>query len=260
MLNIDCVIVGSGMAGMTAAIYLKRSNVDVCIIESDVPGGILNKINIIENYPGFDSITGPNLAYKVFDQVNKLKIPIKYNKVLEIDNNVIKTDKEQITAKKIIIATGRPPKRFKLLDGYHNVSYCAVCDGNLYKNKKVALIGENVKEELDYLSTICSEVIVVSNKDIKSVNSKDNIVYEIITDKIIPVDGVFVYLGYEPKTDFVKNIKLDNGYIVVDKNMQTSNPNIYACGDIVSKDIYQLTTATSDATIAAINVKKNLNL
>lgn len=279
--NFDCVIVGCGIAGMTAAIYLKRANVNFCIIDYDAPGGTLNKIKTISNYPGFQEISGPELAFKVFEQISNLDVLIKYGKVLKIENNTIITDKEEIYAKKIIIATGRPPKHIKLLEDLENVSYCALCDGSLYKNKNVVLIGKSEKayNEAIYLSSLCNKVTIISEDEInfdilknydnivlkeknnlKLIEKEKNLVKKIITDKeVIDVDGVFVYNGYEPKTDFVKGIKLKNGYILVNKNMQSSNKDIYACGDIILKDIYQITTAVSEATIAAINVKKELN-
>lgn len=278
--NFDCVIVGCGIAGMTAAIYLKRANVNFCIIDFDAPGGTLNKVKTISNYPGFQEISGPELAFRVFEQISSLDILIKYGKVLKIEDNIITTDKEEIKAKKIIIATGRPPKHIKLLEDLDNVSYCALCDGSLYKNKNVALIGksETAYNEAIYLSSLCNKVTIISEDEInfaplknynnivlkeknnlKLIEKEKNLVKKIITDKeIIDVDAVFVYNGYEPKTDFVKGINLKNGYIVVNKNMQSSNKDIYACGDIILKDIYQITTAVSEATIAAINVKKEL--
>lgn len=279
--NFDCVIVGCGIAGMTAAIYLKRANVNFCIIDFDAPGGTLNKVKTISNYPGFQEISGPELAFRVFEQVSNLDILIKYGKVLKIEDNIITTDKEEIKAKKIIIATGRPPKHIKLLEDLDNVSYCALCDGSLYKNKNVALIGksETAYNEAIYLSSLCNKVTIISEDEInfaplknynnivlkeknnlKLIEKEKNLVKKIITDKeVIDVDAVFVYNGYEPKTDFVKGINLKNGYIVVNKNMQSSNKDIYACGDIILKDIYQITTAVSEATIAAINVKKELS-
>lgn len=279
--NFDCVIVGCGIAGMTAAIYLKRANVNFCIIDYDAPGGTLNKVKTISNYPGFKEISGPELAFRVFEQISSLDILIKYGKVLKIEDNIITTDKEEITATKIIIATGRPPKHIKLLEDLDNVSYCALCDGSLYKNKNVALIGksETAYNEAIYLSSLCNKVTIISEDEInfaplknynnivlkeknnlKLIEKEKNLVKKIITDKeIIDVDAVFVYNGYEPKTDFVKGIKLKNGYIIVNKNMQSSNKDIYACGDIILKDIYQITTAVSEATIAAINVKKELS-
>lgn len=278
MYNFDCVIIGSGIAGMTAAIYLKRANLNVLILDNDAPGGLLNKVNKIENYPGFISITGPELAYKVYEQVQNLDIEIKYGKVLSIDDHIIKTDIEQISANKIIIATGRQAKKLENTDNISNISYCTVCDANLYKDKVVGIIGtENSTEDVLYLSNICKKVIFISQNQINYDFSNENIelndfcvintltkengkITTIVTNKgEFSIDGVFVSMGYEPKMDFLDKISKENGYIVVNDNMQTNIDYIYACGDCVKKDIYQITTAVSDATIAAINVKKTLN-
>jgi len=263
---------------MTAAIYLKRANLNVLILDNAAPGGLLNKVNKIENYPGFISITGPELAYKVYEQVQNLDIEIKYGKVLSIDDHIIKTDIEQISANKIIIATGRQAKKLENTDNISNISYCTVCDANLYKDKVVGIIGtENSTEDVLYLSNICKKVIFISQNQINYDFSNENIelndlcvintltkengkITTIVTNKgEFSIDGVFVSMGYEPKMDFLDKISKENGYIVVNDNMQTNIDYIYACGDCVKKDIYQITTAVSDATIAAINVKKTLN-
>ena len=110
-LNFDTVVIGCGVAGMTAALYLKRANVRVCIIEKNAPGGQLNKITEIENYPGFKSIDGPTFAFNIFNQIRSLDITYKYLNVLEIiskdDYKIVKTNKEEITCKNVVIATGR---------------------------------------------------------------------------------------------------------------------------------------------------------
>ena len=170
-LDFDCVVVGAGIAGITAAIYLKRANLNVLVLEKDAPGGVLNKINKIENYPGFTSITGPDLAYKLYEQANNLNIEIRYGNVIDIKDNVIKTDIEEIQTKTVILAIGRTARKLENTTNLKNVSYCALCDGNLYKNKTVALVGnENIAlEEALYLSDICSKVILIS-KDFKDID------------------------------------------------------------------------------------------
>ena len=285
-LDFDCVVVGAGIAGMTAAIYLKRSNLNVLILDNDAPGGLLNKISVVENYPGFTSISGPDLAYKIYEQVNNLGIEIRYGKVLSIKNHQVITDLETITTNKIILAIGRKARKLDNTNNLKNVSYCALCDANLYKDKIVAIVGysNSALEEALYLSDICRKVIIigrganfkgedsliskVKNKDnidinldcnIKSLESDNNILNKIITDKgEFIVDGMFVAIGYEPNTDFLDNIAKDNGYIIVDDKMKTNIDYIFACGDIIKKDVYQLTTAVGEATIAAINVKKEI--
>ena len=162
-LDFDCVVVGAGIAGMTAAIYLKRSNLNVLILDNDAPGGLLNKISVVENYPGFTKISGPDLAYKIYEQVNNLGIEIRYGKVIDIKDHQVITDLETITTKKIILAIGRKTRKLENTNNLKNVSYCAVCDANLYKNKTVAVVGysNSAMEEALYLSDICQKVIII---------------------------------------------------------------------------------------------------
>ena len=284
--DFDCVVVGAGIAGMTSAIYLKRSNVNVLLLDSEAPGGLLNKITSIENYPGFNKITGSELAYKIYEQVTNLGIEVRYGNVLEIKDNIVTTDIEQIKTKKVILAIGRKARKLENTNDVLNISYCALCDANLYKNKIVAVIGysNSAIEEAIYLSEICKKVIVIGRGSkfkgeqilieklnnlknveiyldcvIKNLKKEKNVVKEIETNKgNIKIDGIFVSIGYEPNSSFLTNINKENGYVIVDDKMKTNIDYIYACGDIIKKDIYQLTTAVAEATIAAINVKKTL--
>lgn len=284
--DFDCVVVGAGIAGMTAAIYLKRANLHVLILDNDTPGGLLNKISVIENYPGFTSISGPDLAYKLYEQVKALDVEIRYGRVLNIDDHIVTTDIEKITANKVILAVGRKARKIDNTNDLKNVSYCALCDASLYKDKIVAVVGCNntAIEEALYLSDICQKVIVLcrnstlkgeealidrlkdkENVDlqfncvIQTLKSENNILTKIITNNgEFLVDGMFVAIGYEPSVEFLDSVNKDNGYIVVNDKMQTNIDYIFACGDIIKKDVYQLTTAVGEATTAAINVKKEL--
>ena len=286
MENHDVVIIGSGIAGMTAGIYLKRNNVDTLIIENDAPGGQLNRSNIIENYPGYTSIEGPTLAYNIYKQLTSLNIDYLFENIAKIDfdNNIIKTSNKEIKYKYLIIATGRSPRRLEVLKDYEGrgVSYCAICDGNLYKNKEVIVVGggNSAFEEAIYLSNICRKVTILNRSnnlraddlEIEKVTNKDNI--EIILneeiekitnneDKLIindkyQIDGIFVCIGYVPNTNLFDVLK-ENNYLLVDNNYKTSIENVYAIGDVIKKDVYQLTTAVSEATIASINIIKELN-
>ena len=123
MIEHDVVIIGSGIAGMTAGIYLKRNNIDCLIIENDAPGGQLNRSNTIENYPGYVSIDGPSLAYNIYNQVNKLEIDYLFDDIINIDydNNIIKTNNKEIKYKYLIIATGRSPKKLDILRKVLNI-------------------------------------------------------------------------------------------------------------------------------------------
>lgn len=300
-LTTDTIVIGAGVAGMTAAIYLKRSNIDVIILEKSAPGGQINKTNDIENYPGFKHIDGPVLAMNIYEQIRNLEIEYKYGDVLTIkdfgDYKVIQTDQEELTCKKIIIASGRRPRELLLpnenkLTG-RGVSYCAICDGPLYKGKVTAVVGggNSAIEEAQYLSQISSKVYLIHRKDTfradaieqERLFSKENIeiLYNSVVDtlieendklvglkvknndgelKEIEVDGLFIYIGHEPETYFLKDlpITMNYGYLEVDERMETNIDGIYACGDVIRKEVYQISTAIGEATIAALSVKKDM--
>lgn len=294
----DTVIIGAGIAGMTAAIYLKRSNLDILLIDKDAPGGQLNKISTIENYPGYLQISGPELSQKLFEQINNLNIEYHYGNALEIiDENqikIVKTNQEEIKTKTIILALGRTPNKLnleneeKLLN--KGISYCALCDGPLFKNKEVAVIGSgnSAVEESIYLSNICKKVtLIIRSNNFKAeetllnqLKNKENIeikynsvvntiigennklkAIKLTNNELINIEGLFIYIGSTPNINFLEtlNLETEKNFIKVDKNMQTSIKGIYAVGDVIKKDVYQLTTATSEATIAAISIKNILN-
>ncbi len=299
MKKFDCVIIGAGIAGMTAALYLQRANVSSVIIEKGAPGGILNFTSTVENYPGVPNINGVNLAMKVYEQIKQLDVPYLYGDVKEVkiedQQKYVVTEKETIMAQTIIIASGRTPKELKLpneekLIG-RGISWCAICDGYQYKNKKVGVVGSgnSAFEEALYLSNIASEVFLLYNtKKLKAeanlitkVQAKNNIklipdlqikTLEETDDKLsaiileneekIILAGLFVFIGYQPLIYYLTNlpIKCEAGYLVVNEKMMTSVPGIYACGDVIKKDVYQLTTAVGEAAIAATFVKKQLDL
>jgi len=189
MIDYEVVIIGSGIAGMTAGIYLKRNNIKTLIIENDTPGGQLNRSSMIENYPGYVNIDGPSLAYNIYNQVNKLEVNYLFDNIINInfDSNIIKTNNKDIKYKYLIIATGRSPRKLDILNNYegNGVSYCALCDGNLYQNKDILIVGggKSALEEAIYLSKICKNVTIMNrsdnlradNQEIDSVNDIKNI-------------------------------------------------------------------------------------
>lgn len=293
----DLVIVGMGISGITAAIYAKRGNLNVLIIDKSMPGGLLNNIEKIDNYPGFESISGPDLAEKLMNQINKLGVDIKYDEVLKVtlenEIKIIKTKNAEFRTKRIIISTGRSqrtlnlPLEDKLLG--KGISTCALCDGHFFKNKVVAVVGggNSALQESLYLANIVKKIYLVHRKDIfnaqkeiidkvtntknieiinndhvTALHEKDGILSKITLQNYgdLPVDGLFIYIGFSPKTGFANELKItnDNGYILVDKHQETNVKGIYAAGDIVNKQIYQLVTAASEGATAAINVINSL--
>jgi thioredoxin reductase (NADPH) len=301
-LNFDVIVIGSGAAGMTAAIYLKRANVNVMMLDKNAPGGQINRIAFIENYPGFSNVAGSDLAYNMFMQTQELGVPYKYGNVVSIkdegDYKVVKTEQEEFTCKSVIIATGRKPKELgleneKKLIG-RGISWCAICDATLFKDKDVVVVGGGncaLIESL-YLSDIVNSVTIVhrssefraekimqdrifSNPKIKvhfnSVVTKLNIAdnklegvqvfnKEEEKESTINAAGLFIFIGFEPSTEYVRdlNIATDNNYIVVDNNMRTDTPGVYACGDVIKKELYQITTSVAEGSIAAMSAVNDL--
>ncbi len=287
-----CIIIGAGPAGMNAALYLKRAGIDVVLIEKEVPGGEMLKTNKIENYLGFESIDGGELALKMSKQIKDLGIKIMKDKVLKVTKNdkfIVETEKEKLEADYVIVATGRTPRKLGLrgedvLTG-RGISYCAVCDGAFYRGKEVAVIGggDAALTEALYLSDLCAKVYVVVRHDLRAnevlqsrVKAKENIIVlknvnvskldfderlsSIILDdgKTLPVSGMFIAIGGMPQLNFLDDldVMMKNGYIVTNDKMESSVKGLYAVGDVRYKDYYQIVTAVSDGAVAALSIKE----
>lgn len=293
MENRDVIIIGSGMAGMTCAIYLKRGGLNPLIIEEGTPGGQLNKINVIENYPGFVHTDGPTLGSEVYRQVSELDIDYLYDKVIKVDvtkeEKIVYTGKKTLSCKYLVIATGRLSKKlFNDDDRYagKGISYCALCDGNLYKGMDVAVAGggSSAMEEALYLADICKSVtMIIRNEELRGdqslideINNKKNIKcvynsniaeYNIENGKLtsillddnskIEVSGLFISIGSVPSAD-IFDVKKEKRFIIVDNECMTNIENVYACGDVIKKNVYQLTTAAGEGTTVAYSIiRKN---
>ena len=288
----DIIIVGMGISGITAAIYAKRSNKKVLLIDKGMPGGLLNNIDLISNYPGLKDITGPDFAQKLLEQVESMEIPYILEEVISLDLQskvkTIKTINNEYKTQKVILAMGRKPK-FLGLDNEDDLlgrglSTCAMCDAFFYKDKDIAVVGtgNSALQETMYLSNITKKIYLINRRDgfrgeellveqiknnpkveiiynanIKKYNTKDEKLESITLDngKNLNVAGVFIYIGYRPATETVdKSILDDNGYIIVNEKLQTPIKDVYAIGDIIQKDVYQLVTATSDGARVIYNM------
>lgn len=298
----DVIIIGAGSAGMTAAIYLRRANLNVIMIEANAPGGQINRTARIENYPGLGSIEGPSLAMNMFEQTQNLGIEYRYGNVSTVKKEgnkfIVNTDVEELTSKAVIIASGRRPNELGLeneknLTG-RGISWCAVCDGPFFKDKEVVVIGggNSALEEALYLTEFCKKVTIIHRRDEfrgDKENSKrvmNHPKIEVIFNSVVTnfneanerlesidienvntrqktklkCDGVFIYIGFSPATRMVKDLGItdDLDYIITDQNQRTKIKGLYACGDVVKKELYQIVTATSEGAIAAMSLVKDL--
>ena len=287
----DCLVIGAGIAGITASIYLKRGNKSSLMLDKGAPGGKLNNIHRIDNYPGVARIAGPDLAMSLFNQASELGVEYAYGSVYEIrkEDNVflVKTDAGDFNAKSLIIATGVENKKLGIPgeDKYlgKGVSYCATCDGPFFKGKDVALVGnaDHAVEDAIYLSDIVNrlyflypEEIVATPSHIEELIEKDNVTW-IAMDKSIAIEGnelvesftyedkdgqhkldvnaVFPLYGEKSSTAFLSplGVKGNKGFIETNANMESNVPGLFAAGDIVDKKLRQLVNAAGEGAIAA---------
>ncbi len=289
----DLLIVGAGPAGLTAALYAGRSRLKTLMLEKIGVGGRILMTEVIENFPGFvDGIHTADLIKRMQEQVRNLGVNIALEEVLEIDCKLksVKTNAAAYSADAIIIATGAHPRKLGIpgedkLTG-RGISYCATCDGPLYRDKFVVIVGGGnaMAEEALYLTRFARSVNIIHRRDqlraspILQEKLKENrkinfILSSVITEitgtgkveviklkdlntsreKTIKCDGIFVYIGYIPDTSFVKDkLKLDEaGFIITEQDLATSQEGIFACGDCRSKTLYQVITACGDGAVAA---------
>ncbi len=296
----DIIIIGAGPAGLTAAIYARRAEEKTLLIEATTYGGqIINTLDI-ENYPVEAHISGYDFATKLYNQAKELGAEIVYEKAEKIEENgdekIVKTDENEYKTKAVIIATGSKNRKLGLenedeLIG-RGISYCATCDGALYKDKIVAVVGggNTALEDALYLSDIAKKVYLIHRRDefrgddgtTKRLNEKKNIEFILSSNvtklnadkklesvevtnkdgetKTINVDGLFVAVGRTPANEEFKDIiDLDEtGYAVAKEDCLTEKPGIFVAGDNRTKEVRQLVTATSDGAIAATAAIKYL--
>ena len=285
----DLVIVGSGPAGLSAAIFAARAGMSFIVLEKMTPGGKLAWIEKIENYPGFPGgISGPELAEKFYLQASQLNVNFVFQGVDKIEKKddlfMIFSGKNIYEAKYIIVASGSIPKKLDVKGEEEflgkGVSYCAICDAPFFKNKKVFVIGEgkHVLSEIKLLKKFSSVTwLVRQGSTIKDMEGVDVVkgspveicgkekVESIIVDtgsgtKEFQTDGVFIFAGFKPSFEFLPGeVLVDSaGYIKTDSNLESSVRGLYACGDIRSGSLKQIIAATFDGAFAVNQVRKHL--
>lgn len=301
----DVIIIGSGPAGLTAAIYSARDGKQVLVLERAIVGGLAASTEHIENYPGFpQAISGQELMALFREQAERFGTEIvEFNEVTRLNPikpgliEVHTQDGTVYRGKAVLLATGSEPKKLNLpgeAEFYgRGVSYCATCDGPLFRGKRVAVIGmgnSGLQEGLgllelaesvafvEFLPTSKGEKILqervmghpkstiyLYHKPL-AIRGEERVSSLVIEDratgeqKELPVDGVFIYVGYVPFTKFAADVvELDRlGYIITDEHLQTRTSGIFAAGDVRSGNIAQIAVAVGDGARAALSIKEYL--
>lgn len=308
----EVLIIGAGPAGLTAGIYASRAGHSVLILERELVGGQITKTAIIENYPGFaQPINAIELVQAMEQQARHFGCEFKTVEVTSIKNIgkdtgigvgqgfsfAVETTDGDFHPGAVVIATGTKPKNLgvsgeKELTG-KGVSYCAVCDGPLFRDKEVAVIGggDSALEEAEFLTRFCSRVYLIHRRDefraakitqdriranpkirlllsqtVVGISGKSRLEFLQVKDlktgavKPLPVAGLFIYVGLIPNTGFCQEtIKLDEmGFVITDDNLQTNIPGVFAAGDVRQKTIRQIATAVGDGAIAGMMTHKYL--
>lgn len=299
----DIAIVGSGPAGMAAALYASRAGRETVIIEKFFPGGQVFQTFHIENYPGVKSIDGPGLTDIMADQSTSFGAKMLVKEIVSMNlhanpKEIVFRNNETLLAKSVILAMGAQPKLMEVKGEAEytgkGVSYCATCDGAFYRGKEIAVVGggDSALEEAMFLTRFASKITIIHRRNefratkiiqdrvkaqekielltpyvTKEVVGQDKMTGMILTnretgeERKLEVDGVFVYVGYAPQTDLVKDqVKCQDGYIDAnDRDMSTSVPGVFAAGDLRVKNLRQVVTAVADGAIAAVSADHYLN-
>ena len=301
MADHDVIIIGGGPAGLTAGIYASRARLKAVLLERTMPGGQILTSPHLENYPGFPKgVSGVRIIEETVAQAKRFGLDIKMEAVASIEDKgkagkMIKTDKGAHKATAVIFATGANYSRLAVPGedrlGGRGVSYCATCDGPLFKNKEVVVVGggDTAVEEALFLANFCARISLVHRRNQlratkilqerafadKKINFVwDSVVTEILgtlkvggvkvrnvktgEEKSIPAHGVFIAVGFKPHTELAKGlVEIDEkGYIITKDDMSTSREGFFAAGDCRKKLLYQFVTACGDGATAAFAAQK----
>jgi len=297
----DTIIIGAGPTGMSAAVYTTRRMMKTLLISKNIGGQVI-WASEIKNYPGIDIISGVDLINKMKQQVKDLGADIKIGEIKTINKKddgtfLVETDKDNYSAKTIIIAMGLAPRQLNLakekeLTG-RGISYCATCDGPLFKGKDVAVVGggNSALDAAEVMSKIANKVYLICNESqlrafeslVSTVKSKNNVEIilnsepsEIIGDtklekiKVISkidqttreliISGLFIEIGHEPKTEILSDLaKRDNvGQVITDSNGKTSCDGVFAAGDVTQNEFKQIIIGCGQGAVAALSAYKYL--
>ena len=289
---IDVLVIGGGPAGVSAAVYLKRYGFNVKVIEKSLIGGNVVFTNRVDNYLGIFDETGLNLSNKFKEHLKFLDIEIINDEVINVEKNEnfkLELKNGTLESKYLVIASGRTFRRLGLLNEEkyvgRGISFCAICDGPMTKNKNIVVVGggNSAFEETLHLAKYAKEITILVRDEIRAdkilvdkVKELDNVTISlqeeileykgdnyltsIVTNKReLNVDIVFLYVGLIPKIEYLKNLDLNikNNYIVVDKDYKTNIDKCYAVGDVIEKRMYQIINSAAEGAEAAFSINKD---
>lgn len=297
---VDIIIVGSGPAGMSAAVYGKRAGMSVLVIEKVYYGtGQVAESSHVDNYLGIPGINGYELGEKFRSHAEGLGVEFKDGEVIRFEKAADRwyvhlKNGETLESKTVVYAAGAAHRHLGVLGEEEfsgkGVSYCATCDGAFFKGKDVAVVGggNTAMDDAIYLSDICNKVYLVHRRDVfrgdattlMKLKETENIelvvpakVQEVKGEQVVTalqledgrsleVSGVFVAVGMQPATSMLQGIVLmdDNGYIIADETGRTSAAGFFAAGDVRTKELRQIITAVSDGANAATSAERYIRL
>ncbi|OYT51987.1 thioredoxin-disulfide reductase [Candidatus Bathyarchaeota archaeon ex4484_135] len=296
-LDTELIVIGAGPAGLSTALYAARMGLEVLVVEKGLAGGLMLEIPLIENYPGFpNGISGQELAKLMVEQAKVHGVAIReLEEAIELDLKgdvkTVKTNKASYEAKAIVIATGCSHRELGVPGEEEfrgrGVSYCGLCDGPLFKGKRVLVVGGGNAAATTalYLSDLASEVLLVHRRDtlraeeilVKRLAEKgvkfvlNSVLTEIYGDEVVrgvkirdlktgeegelEVDGVFIQVGEVPNSELAAKagVQVDEGsFIIVDVRQRTNLPGVYAAGDVTNYPVKQVATAVGQGVTAAV--------
>jgi len=299
----DIIIIGGGPAGLSAGMYASRARLRTLLIEKSMFGGLIANAELVENYPGFpEGISGFDIGERMYQQALRFGLETLSAEVISIDvlndMKTINTTEGDLSARAVIVASGAERRRLGVPGeeqfANRGVSYCATCDGALFKDRVVAVVGggNSAVEEALFLTRFASKVMIIHRRNQLRASKmaqekafshgKIVMIWNTVTEEIkgntkvselilrnvktgevsrIMVDGVFIYVGQIPNTRFLKGqIPIDNeGYVITDDRMGTQVKGVYAAGDVRRNSPRQVITAAGDGATAAISAEKFLS-
>jgi len=304
--TIDIAIIGGGPAGLTAALYAARARARTVVFETGLPGGQIVTTDWVENYPGFpDGISGAELGELMHKQAEHFGAEFRTFASIEtiepagLDFVITNSEDEQVTAHAVILATGAVPRKLNVPGEAEftgrGVSWCATCDGALFRDKTVAVVGggDAAVEEALFLTKFAAKVYIIHRREelratkciqercfdnekvelkwsrviteIRGENGKVAGVQLAATngdpDEFLPLDGVFIFVGVEPKSALVHGLcdLDDSGYVKVDHDGLTSYPGLYAAGDVTDSTLKQVVTSAGKGASAAFEALRYID-